>query len=233
MTGKIATNKGFTLVEMLVSMVLLSMVLLIASSAYSSFSSRWDGRLGHFNRTAMQAKQLILVQEALNSIVAYAVTNESAQAKLYFEGNRNGFVAVTLRSIFTPENAAVIRMQLLQNPDFSYRLIYQESSMLEQLLTKANQPLNFSKPIVLFDNLSKVDFQYFGWSSRESKYWTIDSATAQPEPPAWYNEYNSLVKNLQPEQVKITFSNEQGDFALQAKLNSTTPGLLTSYADID
>jgi prepilin-type N-terminal cleavage/methylation domain-containing protein len=232
-TKNITANKGFTLVEMLVSMVLLSMVLLIASSAYSSFSSRWDGRLGHFNRTAMQAKQLILVQEALNSIIAYAVTNETAEAKLYFEGNRNGFVAVTLRSIFNPENAAVMRLQLVQNPDFSYQLIYQESAMVEQLLVKSNQSLNFSQPIVLFDNLSKVDFQYFGWLTRTGKYWTIDSASAQPEPPAWYDEYNSLAINLQPEQVKITFSNEQGDFALQAKLNSTVPGLLNSYADID
>ena len=56
-------DKGFTLVEMLVSMVLLSMVLLIASSAYSMFSERWNGRLGHFNQSVAQAKNLILVQD--------------------------------------------------------------------------------------------------------------------------------------------------------------------------
>lgn len=226
-------NKGFTLVEMLVSMVLLSMVLLIASNAYSSFSNRWNGRLGHFNQSVVQAKQLILVQEALKSIVSYVVINDKSQAKLYFEGNRNGFVAVTLRSLFSPETAAVMRLQIIQNTDFTYRLTYQESSMAEQLLIKSKQSLNFSAPIVLFDNLSSAEFQYFGWPSSQSKNWTIDSAAVEPEPPSWFNEYNSLAINLQPEQVKVTFTNKQGDFSLQAKLNDSVPGVINSYTDID
>jgi len=227
------TNKGFTLVEMLVSMVLLSMVLLIASNAYSLFSDRWNGRLGHFNQSVVQAKQLILVQEALKSIVSYVVNNDKEQAKFYFEGNRNGFVAVTLRSLFSPESAAVMRLQVTQNADFTYALSYQESAMTEELLINTKQSLSFSEPIVLFDNLKEVKFQYFGWPTTQSKYWTIDSAIAQPEPPTWFNEYNSLAINLQPEQIKVTFTTEQGDFSLQAKLTNSVPGVLNSYTDID
>jgi len=226
------TNQGFTLVEMLVSMVLLSMVLLIASNAYSLFSDRWNGRLGHFNQSVVQAKQLILVQEALKSIVSYVVTNDKEQAKLYFEGNQNGFVAVTLRSLFSPESAAVMRLQVTQNPDFTYTLSYQESAMTEQLLISAKQALNFSEPIVLFDNLIEINFQYFGWLSTQSKYWAIDSLTPQPEPPIWFNEYNSLVTNLQPEQIKVTFKNKQGNFSLQARLTNAVPGVLNSYTDL-
>lgn len=227
------TNQGFTLVEMLVSMVLLSMVLLIASNAYSLFSDRWNGRLGHFNRSVVQAKQLILVQEALKSIVSYVVTNDKKQAKLYFEGNQNGFVAVTLRSLFSPESAVVMRLQVTQNPDFTYTLSYQESAMIDQLLISAKQPLNFGEPIVLFDDLTAINFQYFGWLTTQSKYWTIDSVMPQPEPPIWFNEYNSLVTNLQPEQIKVTFTSKQGDFSLQAKLTNAVPGVLNSYTDLD
>jgi len=229
----VKTSQGFTLVEMLVSMVLLSMVLLIASGAYSMFSDRWSGRLGHFNKTVVQAKQLILVQEALKSIVSYVVTNDKEQAKFYFEGNRNGFVAVTLRSVFSPKSAAVMRLQVTQNDDFTYNLSYQESAMTEQLLTKAKQSLNFSNPIILFDNLTEINFQYFGWPSTQDKNWTIDSIIPKPEPPTWFNEYNSLALNLQPDQIKIAFTTEQGNYSLQAKLTSSVPGVLTSYTDLD
>lgn len=233
MNCNLKNTKGFTLVEMLVSMVLLSMVLLIATKAYSLFSDRWNGRLGHFNKTVVQAKQLILVQESLKSIVSYVVTNEKEQAKFYFEGNRNGFVAVTLRSIFSPNSAAVIRMQVTQNKDFSYQLSYQESAMTNQLLLDARQSLNFSKSIVLFDNLTNISFQYFGWPSLQSKYWTIDSIAPKPEPPAWFDEYNSLALNLQPERIKIAFTTEHGDYSLQTKLTNSVPGVLTSYTNLD
>ncbi|MFT5813625.1 MAG: prepilin-type N-terminal cleavage/methylation domain-containing protein [Psychroserpens sp.] len=224
---------GFTLVEMLVSMVLLSMVLLISSGAYSLFSERWNGRLGHFNKSVVQAKQLILIQEALNSITSYVVNNDNEQAKFYFEGNTSGFVAVTLRSLFSPETAAVMRIQIVQNPDFTYKLTYQESLMATQLLISTKQSLNFNNPIILFDDLTKVNFQYFGWPSAESKNWTIDSSIEQPKPAAWFNEYNSLMTNLQPEQIKITFTNADGDFTFQSQLTSSVPGVLNNYADID
>lgn len=223
--------KGFTLVEMLVSMVLLSMVLLIASSAYALFSERWDGRLGHFNQSVKQAKQLILVQEAVKSVVSYVVTDDKEQPKIYFEGNRNGFVAVTLRSLFAPDVSAVIRIQVLQKPDFSYQLIYQESSMSQRLLIKAKQPLEFSEAIVLYDNLIAVDFQYLGWPSLENKYWQAESATAERQEKAWFNDYNSLERNVQPEQVKITFTTEEGDFMLVMKLSDSVPNSLARYTE--
>jgi len=223
-------SQGFTLVEMLVSMVLLSMVLLIASKAYALFSDRWNGRLGHFNQSVTQAKQLILVQDTLKSIISYVVTDEEEHAKIYFEGNRNGFVAVTLRSLYTPEIAAVMRLQITQNDDFTYRLTYQESAMTKQLLTKVKQPLNFSEPIILFNHLTNVDFQYFGWSSTESKYWMPDSSFTKPQPPTWFNEYNSLDKKLQPEKIKINFTSKQGNFSLQTKLNHSIAATFINYS---
>jgi prepilin-type N-terminal cleavage/methylation domain-containing protein len=223
-------DKGFTLVEMLVSMVLLSMVLLIASSAYSMFSERWNGRLGHFNQSVKYAKQLILVQESLEGIISYVVTNDQAQSRMYFEGNRNGFVAVTLRSLFTPEVSAIMRLQIIQKDDFTFSLIYQEATMAKQLLIKVQQPLIFSEPIVLFDNLSQVNFQYFGWPSLASKYWQEDSSIGIRPAKAWFEEYNSLDISLQPEQVKITFTTEQGDFILQTKLSDSNPNTLFNYS---
>ena len=224
-------KQGFTLVEMLVSMVLLSMVILIGSGAYAMFSERWDGRLGHFNQSAKQARQFILVQEALQSIIPYVVNDKEGKAKIYFEGNRNGFVAVTLRSLFDPKMPAVMRLQVIQQADFSYSLTYQEASMEGQLLTHAQQSLHFSDEIILFTKLSDIDFHYFGWPSTADKYWSAEDGGAKPSPKAWTNEYNSLEINLQPEQVQINFSTAQGDFILKSRLTDTPKGLTLTHSE--
>lgn len=225
---------GFTLVEMLVSMAILSMVLLIASNAYSLFSDRWNGRLGHFNRTVIEVKHLILVQESLKSLIAYVVTDEEKQSRFYFEGNRNGFVAVTLRSLFTPEVAAVVRLKLIQNDDFSFALIYEEAAMhQQQLLLKVTQELNFDNSIILFNNLTEADFQYFGWASLEDKNWTPDTQSLQPPVKVWLDEYNSLERNMLPEKIIVNFLSKNKEYSLQAKLNDSVPGVLVNYADKD
>lgn len=233
MIVKLKRVQGFTLVEMLVSMVLLSMILLVASSAYSMFSDRWNGRLGKFNKTLQHTKQLILVQESLKSIVSYVVVNDKNQPKLFFEGNRNGFVAVSLSSIFEPDKAVIMRLQAIQNPDFSYRLEYQEALMSEQLLTHSNQNIVFGSPVILFDQLPSIEFEYLGWPAAEIKRRFIDNPSSTLDQLAWNNSYNGLITNLQPEQVRITFFAQGHDYALQVKLNDLTPGVLNDYTNID
>lgn len=225
------SHKGFTLVEMLVSMILLSMVILIGSGAYSQFSERWDGRLGYFNQVSTQAKNLILVQEILDSIVPYVVTDNDNQARIYFEGNRNGFVAVSLRSLFNPEMSAVIKLSVLQQDDFTFTLIYQESVMDQQLLTNAQQEVNFGQEIILFNDLKEINFSYYGWPSIADKTWSIDSITDTQKPMRWSDNYNSLDSSLQPEEMKITFSSEQGDYLLHTVFIDTPKGILNRFGE--
>lgn len=225
--------KGFTLIEMLISMALLSMVLLIATSAYSMFSDKWNGRLGYFNKSAANAKHLILVQEVLKSIKPYVVTNDSDNARLYFEGNRNGFVTVSLRSLFQPNIPAVIRLQAIQNDDFSYTVTYQESTMASQLLTKVAQSLDFTEPIILFENLQNVEFKYFGWPSLADKNWQPDVNFQRRQPKAWFTDFNSIENKVFPEKVKVSFNSAEGEFVLQTRLPTILKGILSSFEKVE
>ncbi|OKY24658.1 prepilin-type N-terminal cleavage/methylation domain-containing protein [Thalassotalea sp. PP2-459] len=226
-------SKGFTLIEMLVSMTLLSMVMLIATNAYSLFSDRWNGRLGHFNQTLATTKNLLLVQESLQSITGYVVTDNKQSAKYYFEGNRNGFVAVTLRSMFKPDFAAVVRLKFEQNDDFTFRLIYQESPMNQQMLVQVTQQLEFEHSVVLFDRVKNAEFLYFGWSSLENKNWTPDLTSMQPPQKEWLSDYNSLEKLVFPEQVSVTFTVEGKQYSIQSRLNRPIPAVLSNYVNQD
>ncbi|WP_286271765.1 prepilin-type N-terminal cleavage/methylation domain-containing protein [Thalassotalea hakodatensis] len=226
-------SKGFTLIEMLVSMTLLSMVMLIATNAYSLFSDRWNGRLGYFNQTLTTTKNLLLLQESLQSITGYVVTDNKQGAKYYFEGNRNGFVAVTLRSMFDPEVAAVIRLKFEQNEDFTFRLLYEESPMVQQMLVQVTQQLEFEHSVVLFDRVKNAEFLYFGWSSLENKNWTPDLTSMQPPQKEWLSDYNSLEKLVFPEQVSVTFTVEGKQYSIQSRLNRPIPAVLSNYVNQD
>lgn len=220
---------GFTLIELMVSLVLLSMVILIGSSAFSMFSSRWDGRLGKFSQSVSQARNMILVEEALSSIIPYVTFDEKNNPQLYFEGNRNGFVAVTLRPVFSPDQAAVIRIQAIQQADLSFKLSYQEWPMEEGLLVNSQQEIPFNAPLVLFSDLKQVDFSYFGWRSLKDRDWTPDSLAPSREPKDWLNNYNSLTIGLQPEKVAIEFQGDKAKHSIFAELIAQQNNLLSLY----
>lgn len=224
-------NRGFTLVEMLVSMALLSMVLLISANAYSLFSERWNGRLGKYNSSFALAKQMTLTQEVLKSVRAYVVlSGENEQAKLYFEGNRNGFVGVSEKSLFSPATPAVIRFQFVQNADFTFRLEYQESLMSNSLLMRAQQQIEFDTSVVLFDGLTDVGFEYFGWESFKAKTAYLNNPTQQNFNKQWSENFNSLERDVQPEFVKIYFTASDGDYTFFGDLLDVIPGTLNDYA---
>ena len=202
-------NRGFTLVEMLLTLVLLTSVLLMATRAYSLFAQRWDGQLGCFQQTANNARALLLVKRAVNAIVPYVVHDAKGQGKLYFEGNLNGFVAVASQGAFDPSYPAVIRLQLVIDQGKGYRLEYQEWPMRDNYLLHMQQSIPFSQPLVLQTGLVSPRFYYYGVAS------LLASGQHKPK-PQWHDEYNSLARGAMPEQVMLELQSGQ---KLQFRIN--------------
>ena len=125
---------GFTLVELLISMALLSMIVLVGASAFGLFSQRWDGQLGDFNADVVNTRNRMLVQEVLDHLVPYVALDTKGRPVMYFEGNRNGFVAVSSRSLFSSDTVAVVRFSVRQNTDLTYDVIYEEWPMRSDVL---------------------------------------------------------------------------------------------------
>ena len=145
-------------------MSLLSMIILIGASAFGLFSQRWDGQLGFFNATLKRSRDQILVQEVLDSLVPYMAYDADEKPIIYFEGNRNGFVAVSGKSIFSSGNFAVIRFAVSQNPDLTFDITYEEWPMEDDVLRLTSQPVTFYPPITLFESVDNPAFGYFGWA---------------------------------------------------------------------
>ena len=221
-------SKGFSLLEVLVSMALLSMIVLIGSSAFGMFAQRWDGQLGKFDSTLTRTRNLILVQEVLDSLLPYVVYDSDDKPVIFFEGNRNGFIAVASNSVFGGEQYATIRFSVIQNVDLTFDVTYEESLMRYDLLRTAQQKLIFSSPLVLFDSITKPQFEYYGWASIEAKN-GVDGVRS-PESPTWLEDFNALDLKFAPLKARLKFASGLGSFEILSNLAKEPKGLLSRYS---
>ena len=216
---------GFTLIELLISMSLLSMVILIGSSSYGLFSQRWDGQLGRFDSLLQRTKSIMLVQDVLDSLLPYVAHDDQGSPFIYFEGNRNGFVAVSSRSIRSEGDFAVARLSAVQNKDLSFDILYEEWAMDKSLLVSTDQFLEFSKPITLFKSVTAPIFEYYGWNDIRQKQ-SEDDIVPLPE---WSSSYNGLQAWFAPLKARLSFANEVGSFQVESSLAVEKRGLLSRY----
>lgn len=221
-------SDGFTLVETLVTMALLAFVILVGSSAFSFFAQRWDGELGNFNATLQRARDQILIQEVLESLVPYVVHDEKNKPVLYFEGNRNGFVSVSNRSIYGQGSHSVVRFSVVQNTDLSYNVLYEEWPMIDNVLRTMGQSIDFSEPLVMFESVHSPVFQYLGWSSLEDK--NGRDGVSLPKPAEWLPAYNSLVLPLTPLKVRLSFQDGDESYVIPATIAKQKSGLVSRYS---
>ena len=220
-------SKGFSLVELLVSTVLLSAIVLLASYAYAQFSQYWDGRLGKFDETYESLRKEWLVDQLFGDITPYVVMNSRNLPVYYFEGNVNGFVAVTTNALSEPGVPAVVRLSLRQSTDFSFDLLLEEAPMRSSELETLVQTPNFSEPVTVLKDLRDAEFSYFGSEALVSG---DDTSTS---PASWRDAYNSAVTQQHPIKLRLWFRGPNGARQLTVDLTQPWPGQLSSRFDQD
>ena len=189
---------GFSLVELLVSMVLLSTIVMLASYSYSQFAKYWNGRLDNFDAVFLELRDEWLLADILSNIQPYVVKNNQNTPRFYFEGNVNGFVAVSNKSISQVSVGAVIRISLVLNDDLTFDMLYEEAPMVNSALTRLTESPQFSAPTVLFAGLVDPKFTYFGSQVRRE-------AEEIVRPDTWSSSYNSASTLFHPKKIRFSW----------------------------
>jgi prepilin-type N-terminal cleavage/methylation domain-containing protein len=218
---------GFTLVELLISMALLSMVVLIGASAVGLFGQHWDGQLGNFDAKLHQAKNRLMVQDALQSLMPFVAFDREGRPVIFFEGNRNGFVGVSSKSVISSGDIAVVRFSIRQRMDLSFDVLYEEWPMNDRLLDTVYEQIPFSKPMVLFESVEAAEFSYYGLSEDEFRRARKDEFYSPK--PEWLGTYNSAVTLSAPLKASLNFKSQEGDFSVMANIAYKQGGLLSRY----
>lgn len=206
------SNPGFTLIELLISMTLLSMVMLLGSWSFSTFTNKWEGRLGYFSKHVSQTKDLILLNDVLMSIIPY-VYNVNKNPRYYFSLSNTELKAVTKNSIFHPGKPVAFRLYIDELENGSKFLTYQES-----VLTVLDQysELNYTHEKILIAEADAISFRVFAWSNIKDKIRSEDPLNSMSnKKPSWSNNYQSKVSNLMPITVQISWDENLVNFPIQ------------------
>ena len=210
-------SRGFSLLEMLVAIVVLSIVIGISTFAYSMMVRKWDGNLGRFDEAQARYQRLEWLATTLEDTLPYTVRDEQDQLGFYFLGRDEGLTLVTMSPIFTIGEPALIRVFRELDEDGTWQLVYEEAPFSGTLLTRSNQRLEFRHRLVIARELPRPVFRYFGWANGGSRL-TIDAAVADPR--SWFDEYDGLARRFHPETIELQMGDEIAVFDIPARADA-------------
>jgi len=216
-------SKGFSLIELLVAMAIMSMTLLISSMGYSFFMDRWQKNLGVFDLSAGTAKKLLLTKYTILGISPYILRDSNNNAVIYFEGNEDGLVGVTTRSFFNSDIPSVIRFSLKQQDDFTFHLLYEESPMLGPPLTTIKQTIEYKRKVILLENLTDIKFSYYG--NKDLGHYINGGEKI------WWQSFNSLNRKLLPQSIRISFVIKGQEERLEFPMSQVDTRMLALFDD--
>jgi prepilin-type N-terminal cleavage/methylation domain-containing protein len=218
------SQRGFSLLEMLVAIVVLSIVIGISTFAYSIFIRQWDGHLGRFDEAQAQYQRLEWLATALEDTLPYVVRDEQDQPGFYFLGRDEGLTLVTMSPIFAVGEPALVRVFREPDEDGTWKLVYEEAPFAGTLLARSDQRMEFRHRLVVARDLTKPVFRYFGWANIGSRL-TIDDAFGGQQ--YWFDEYDGLVRRYHPEKIELRIGSEIAVFDIAARADT----LLASFVE--
>lgn len=211
------TLRGFSLLEMLVAIVVLSIVIGISTLAYSMFIREWDGHLGRFDEAQAQYQRLEWLATALEDTLPYVVRDDQDQLGFYFLGRDEGLTLVTMSPIFAVGEPALVRVFRERGEDDTWQLVYEEAPFSGTLLVRANQRLEFRHRLVIARDLPRPTFRYFGWANANSRL-TVDAALSERR--SWFDEYDGLLRRYHPEKIELQMGREIAVFDIPARADT-------------
>lgn len=218
-------SKGFTLIELMIAITILSLLLFTGSFSYSLMSERWNKELGQFSQSAKQAKNLELLQRLLEGVQPYVVVDKNKKPSFFFIGDNNSLLGVSRSGLFETEYPVIFRLTANVKESGTVDLVYQSASTKNILLIGTDQSIEFTKQVVLFTGLDKVEFSYYGWSHLYEKSAEIKNSNNQ----RWYERFSGIDNQLMPEKYSVTLIKDEQKLSIPVLLEDKPERWLAPY----
>ena len=206
-------SRGFTLIEILVSTLILVMVIGVAITALSSFMGLWEKSDKLFSNTFDSARNRILLRNSFESISEYYITDKSnktwAETKYqyfpFFQGDFNSIEFITLSSVFHHGAPAVAMFYIKRNNFGNFDLIYKEADLDKFYIKYAEDKINYSKHITLYQNLDEVKIRYYGVVDTSFNPETMQLTKISK----WEKNFFGKNRNCLPSRIEIRITSEK------------------------
>lgn len=218
-------NAGFTLIELMIAISILTMLLFTGAYSYSLMSERWNKELGQFSETAKDSKHLELLQRLLEGVQPYVVTDKNRKPSFFFIGDKTSLLGVSRTGLFETEFPVIFRLTTIQKENDKVDLILQSASTEHILLVGTDQNIEFTNKITLFSGLDKVEFGYYGWSHLYEK----NSETQNQNNHRWFERFSGIDNQLMPETYSVTLTKDGHPLAIPVTLDFKPERWLAPY----
>lgn len=202
--------KGFSLIEALVAIAILSAVILIANSFLSALISRWGNETGLFEKTIKKSKATLSLIDQMGAVFPYVAIDQENVPRIYFEGNENGFISIINEKSDKISNEIVLRVSVEKDQSGTLRVIRERWKLPKGRILRTNDEIPFGPPELILGGLSSAQFSYLGWESLEDRN-AFRASRAQENPPKWTNRHNALSLGMMPLSIGLTMTTEDGE----------------------
>ncbi|MBU2972644.1 type II secretion system GspH family protein [Pseudoalteromonas sp. C2R02] len=220
-------RSGFTLVELLIAITIVSLLLFTGSYSYSIISERWNKQLGQFNVNLEHSKKLALLQRVLEGIHPHVIVDSKQSPSFFFIGATDSLLAVSRSGFYSRTSGEIFRLESLANENGSFDLIYQASLSDNLLLKGTDQNITFDTTQTLFQNLDKVEFSYYGWASLNAK----SASTTNLE--SWYTSYSGIDRRYTPSKFELVLTQQDKTYRVSIALEQEVSHWLSPYINSD
>ncbi|WP_394145912.1 PulJ/GspJ family protein [Vibrio atypicus] len=203
-------ERGLTLVEMLVALLIMTAVISVANQSYRQFVVGAEDFKVKYEKHLKRFQKQQLVLERLEGSMLY-MTNQRTlfstnETKPYWIGLANSLTAVTYKSLQDPTYSAVFQLKLIDD-----ELIYCEKTIdtwLPNVDVVPEEMCSFN--VIVANNIETLSFRYFSWTDYQdflySEQMRIDEdprvVNFQPD---WHNQLIGGKASLIPTWYEVKF----------------------------
>ncbi|XQW85902.1 prepilin-type N-terminal cleavage/methylation domain-containing protein [Thalassotalea piscium] len=222
-------TKGFTLIELMISISILTLLLLTGSFVYSMLYSRWDKQLGSFSESARIAKNVEITQRVLEGVHPFVVVDRTKRPAFFFIGGEDSLLSVSYSGVFSGEFPEIFRITSVKNQNGKFDLLYQAKSVENFILLRTDQDISFDHQLTLFKDLDSVQFSYLGWQDYKVKSSRFTSGVKMIRS----NRYSGIDSQIMPNKYSLTIVQSGKSLTIPVELDNQTERWLSPYLETE
>ncbi|WP_217514159.1 PulJ/GspJ family protein [Vibrio metschnikovii] len=197
-------QKGFTLIEVLVALVIFSSVVSIALFGFEQGKNAWQRSLSQSQIVEREYARYLWLNNLFNQAVASNFSYGYADSNPFFEGDEKTVSFLSESPIISgPGTYAWVQIGYRIDDDNEMNIIFSETPNADPYWGLYTS--QFSRSLILFDNIADFHFSYLMEKSVMSPRGIMVRGERE-----WVNRYDSRNSKSLPVMVKLTVMTKSG-----------------------